>query len=74
MLPAGDLTAVNAQETLFLDERVSQYWDNEQALGRLVSSTLNLTAPVAWIFIYFISPGPCGKVNGCPPRIIGCTN
>jgi hypothetical protein len=48
MLAADDLDAAIAQEALFQDERVSQYWDGEHALGRLVSQTLKMSAPIAW--------------------------
>ncbi len=47
MLATDDLDAALAQETSFQDEWVSQYWDGERALGRLVSRTLQLAAPIA---------------------------
>jgi hypothetical protein len=57
MLIADDLAAANAQEPIFHDERVSQYWDGERALGRAVSQTLKLAAPVAWDIYLLYSPG-----------------
>jgi len=66
MLPADDLDAANAQEALFRDARVSQYWDNERALGRLVSSTLKLTDLVAWDIYLLYSPGAMWKGERMP--------
>lgn len=66
MLPADDLDAAVAQELLFQDERVSQYWDGERALGRLVSQTLNLTAPIAWDVYLLYQSGAMWKDEKIP--------
>ena len=48
MLSTDDLDAAVTQESLFQNNQISQYWDSERTLGRLVSQTLKLTAPIAW--------------------------
>lgn len=57
MLSADNLDAALAQEALFQDERVAQYWDPERVLGRLVSQTLNLATPIAWDIYLLYPPG-----------------
>jgi hypothetical protein len=66
MLASDDLDAALAQEALFQDERVSQYWDGERALGRLVSQTLKLAAPVAWDIYLLYAPGAMWKSERMP--------
>ena len=61
MLPADEIQAAIAQEASFQDERVNHYWDGERALGRLVSQTLKLAAPVAWDIYLLYSPGTMWK-------------
>jgi hypothetical protein len=48
MLPADNLQSAIAQEAYFQDERITQYWDAERGLGRLVAQTLKLKDPIAW--------------------------
>ena len=48
MLPADNLQAALAQEAYFQDERITQFWDGERDLGRLVAKTLKLKDPIAW--------------------------
>jgi hypothetical protein len=55
MLTADELNTAIAQEAGFQDERISQYWDGERVLGRLVAQTLRLTASVAWD-VYLLYP------------------
>ena len=57
MLTADDLKEAIAQEALFQDERIFQYWDGERVLGRLVSETLKLSAPFAWDIYLLYLPG-----------------
>lgn len=57
MLPADNRAAALRQEALFQDERLSQYWDGERALGRLISATLKLAIPVAWDVYLLYHPG-----------------
>jgi hypothetical protein len=66
MLPADDMDAANAQEALFQDERVYQYWDGERVLGRQVSQTLKLAAFVAWDIYLLYSPGATWKGERIP--------
>ena len=66
MLTADDLEAASAQEALFQDERVSQYWDGERVLGRLVSQTLQLATPVAWDIYLLYSPAAMWKGERIP--------
>lgn len=66
MLTADDQDAAIAQEALFKDERVSQYWDSERVLGRLVSQTLKLVTPVAWDIYLLYSPGAMWKGERIP--------
>ena len=66
MLTADDLDAAIAQEALFKDERVSQYWDSERVLGRVVSQTLKLTAFVAWDIYLLYLPGAIWKGERIP--------
>ncbi len=61
MLPADDLDAAISLEDLFQEGRVFHYWDGEQVLGRQVSHTLMLTAPVAWDIYLLYSPGATWK-------------
>jgi hypothetical protein len=66
MLVGDDLNAAVAQEALFQDERVSQYWDGERALGRLVSRSLALSSPVAWDIYLLYSQGTIWKGEEMP--------
>lgn len=66
MLTADDLDAAIAQEALFKDERVSQYWDSERVLGQLVSQTLKLASLVAWDIYLLYSPGAMWKGERIP--------
>jgi hypothetical protein len=66
MRPADTLDAAVAQEALFQDPRVSQYWDGERALGALVSGTLELTAPIAWDMYLIYPPGATWKGDKIP--------
>jgi hypothetical protein len=66
MLVDDDLDAALAQEVVFQDERISQYWDGERVLGRLVSQTLKLAAPVAWDFYLLYPPGAMWKAERVP--------
>jgi len=56
MLMTDNLDAAVAQETLFQNEQVSQYWDSDRTLGQLVSQTLKLTTPIAWDIYLLYSP------------------
>jgi hypothetical protein len=66
MLVADDLQAAIAQEALFQDGRITQYWDGERALGRLVSRGLKLAAPVAWDIYLLYAPGAMWKGEKMP--------
>jgi hypothetical protein len=66
MLTNDDQDAAIAQEAVFEDERVSQYWDGERALGRMVSRTLKLAALVAWDIYLLYSPGAMWKGEWIP--------
>ena len=55
MLAADSLEAAKQRETIFPDPRVKYYWDPHRILGRLLSRTLNLRAPVAWD-VYLVYP------------------
>ena len=66
MLAADNLDAAIAHEALFQDERISQYWDGERVLGRLVSRTLKLAAPVAWDIYLLYAPGAMWKGDKMP--------
>jgi hypothetical protein len=66
MLEADDLQAAIAQEALFQDERITRYWDGEQALGKLVSRGLELSAPIAWDIYLLHSPGAIWKDERMP--------
>lgn len=66
MLVADDLQAAIAQEALFQDGRITQYWDGERALGRLISQNLKLAAPVAWDIYLLYAPGAMWKGKTIP--------
>ena len=66
MLAGDDLNAAVAQEALFQDKRLSQYWDGERALGRLASHSLALSSPVAWDIYLLYSPGAIWQGEGMP--------
>jgi len=55
ILATDNLDAANQREIKFLDPRVKQFWDPAQALGRLLSQTLNLKASIAWD-VYLVYP------------------
>jgi hypothetical protein len=55
MLPADNLDAAMAQESLFQDNRVAHYWDGGRALGMLASQILDLADPIAWD-VYLLYP------------------
>lgn len=57
MLRADNRSAALAQEALFQNGRVAQFWDGERALGRLVSRSLALSAPTAWDIYLLYTPG-----------------
>jgi hypothetical protein len=57
MLPADTLSAASAQGALFQDERITQYWDSERVLGRMVSRGMKLAVPVAWDIYLLYPPG-----------------
>ena len=48
MLAADGLETAEEREARFMDGRVQHYWDPDRNLGRLLSRTLNLKAPIAW--------------------------
>ena len=66
MLVQDILDAAIEQEALFQDERVSQYWDGERVLGRLVAQTLKLDALVAWDIYLLYLPGAMWKDGRIP--------
>jgi hypothetical protein len=66
MLVADDLQAAIAQEALFQDGRITQYWDGERVLGRLVSRGLSLSSPIAWDIYLLYSPGASWKDEKMP--------
>ncbi len=66
MLAADDVHAAIAQEAFIQDERVNQYWDGERALGRRVSRTLQLAAPIAWDIYLLYLPGVLWKGERMP--------
>lgn len=66
MLEADDLGAALAQEALFQDGRITQYWDGERVLGRLVARTLKLAAPIAWDIYLLYAPGKTWKGENMP--------
>jgi hypothetical protein len=55
MLASDSLEPAKGRETIFQDLRVNHYWDPDRILGRLLSRTLNLKAPVAWD-VYLVYP------------------
>lgn len=57
MLAADDHAAAVAEEAVFQDERVFQYWDGEWTLGKLVSQSLALASPIAWDVYLLYTPG-----------------
>ena len=59
MLPADNLEAALAQEKYCQDERVSQYWDGERAIGQKVAQLLNLSIPTAWdVYLLYLPNRP----------------
>lgn len=57
MLAADNLDAANQHEITFSDPRVKQFWDPDRILGRLLSRTLSLKAPIAWDVYLIYPPG-----------------
>ena len=55
MLATDSLDATKQREPRFSDYRVKHYWDPDRILGRLLSRTLKLKAPIAWD-VYLIYP------------------
>ena len=55
MLATDNLDAADQREITFSDPRVKQVWDPDRILGRLLSRTLSLKAPIAWD-VYLIYP------------------
>lgn len=56
MLATDDINAAIAQEMIFQEDRIRQYWDGKQILGRLVARDLQLIEPVAWdIYLLYFS-------------------
>ena len=55
MLLTDNLSAAEEREIKFSDSRVKQFWDPDRILGRLLSRTLPLKAPIAWD-VYLIYP------------------
>jgi hypothetical protein len=57
MLAGDNLDIAVNRKSLMQDERVSQYWDAERVLGRLVSQTLKLSSPLGWDIYLLYSSG-----------------
>ena len=55
MLATDNLDAADQREITFSDPRVKQVWDPDRILGRLLSRTLSLKAPIAWD-VYLLYP------------------
>jgi hypothetical protein len=55
MLVTDSHHAADQRESKFSDSRVRQYWDPDRILGRLLSQTLKLKAPIAWD-VYLMYP------------------
>ena len=55
MLATDNLEAADQREITFSDPRVKQVWDPDRILGRLLSRTLSLKAPIAWD-VYLLYP------------------
>lgn len=66
MLASDNLDAAIVQEAVFQDDRLSQYWDGERVLGRLVSCSLALSGPVAWDIYLLYSYGTIWKGEMMP--------
>ena len=67
MLATDNLDAANQREIKFSDPRVKQFWDPAQALGRLLSQTLNLKASIAWD-VYLVYPPGHPWDTDLPPK------
>lgn len=56
MLKDDNLDAALGLEGFYKDERITQYWDGHRALGRMISKSMKLAAPIAWdIYLLFSS-------------------
>lgn len=69
MLAADDMDAAIAQEAFFQEERIHQYWDGKQVLGRLVARDLQLTDPVAWDIYLLYASGTIWKGEKMPAPV-----
>lgn len=66
MLAEDDRDAAMAQEEVFQDTRILQYWDGERVFGQLVSETLKLSTPIAWDIYLLYSPGTIWRGETMP--------
>jgi hypothetical protein len=67
MLATDDLDAADQREITFSDPRVKQFWDPDRIMGRLLSRTLNLKAPIAWD-VYLLYPPDHAWDTELPPE------
>jgi hypothetical protein len=56
MLVTDNLDAANKRQSIFSDDRVKQFWDQDRIFGPLMSQTLNLKESIAWDVYLLYSP------------------
>lgn len=57
MLEADTISQAITQETLFFENRITQWWDGRRLLGERVAQALGLHTAIAWDIYLLFPPG-----------------